>query len=50
VSGGIVTISLGVAVAVPTSRDESAELILCADRSLYIAKHAGGGQVKAMQI
>lgn len=50
VSGGIVTISLGVAVAVPTSRDESAELILCADRSLYMAKHAGRGQVKAMQI
>jgi diguanylate cyclase (GGDEF)-like protein len=49
VAGGIVTISLGVAVAVPASGDECAELILCADRSLYMAKNAGRGQMKALQ-
>jgi diguanylate cyclase (GGDEF)-like protein len=47
---GIVTISLGVAVAVPSVGDECAELILRADRSLYMAKDAGRGQVKAMQL
>jgi diguanylate cyclase (GGDEF)-like protein len=50
VPGGIVTISLGVAVAVPDVGDECAELILCADRSLYMAKDAGRGQVTAMQL
>jgi diguanylate cyclase (GGDEF)-like protein len=50
VADGIVTISLGVAVAVPNIGDECAELILCADRSLYMAKNAGRGQVKALQV
>jgi diguanylate cyclase (GGDEF)-like protein len=50
VAGGIVTISLGVAVAMPTVGDDCAALILCADRSLYMAKDAGRGQVRALQI
>jgi diguanylate cyclase (GGDEF)-like protein len=50
VASGIVTISLGVAVAVPNVGDECAALILCADRSLYMAKDAGRGQVRALQI
>jgi diguanylate cyclase (GGDEF)-like protein len=49
VAGGYVTISLGVSVAVPTSGDECAELILCADRSLYKSKNAGRGRVHALQ-
>jgi diguanylate cyclase (GGDEF)-like protein len=48
VPGGIVTISLGVAVAVPTVGDDCASLILSADRSLYMAKGAGRGQVKSL--
>jgi diguanylate cyclase (GGDEF)-like protein len=50
VAGGIVTISLGVAVAMPNVGGECAALILCADRSLYMAKDAGRGQVRALQI
>jgi diguanylate cyclase (GGDEF)-like protein len=50
VANGIVTISLGVAVAMPTAGDECAALILCADRSLYLAKDAGRGQVRSLQI
>jgi len=50
VAGGIVTISLGVAVAMPNVGDECAALILCADQSLYMAKDAGRGQVRALQI
>jgi len=50
VADGIVTISLGVAVAMPNVGDECAALILCADRSLYMAKDAGRGQVRALQI
>jgi diguanylate cyclase (GGDEF)-like protein len=50
VAGGIVTISLGVAVAVPNVGDDCAALILCADRSLYMAKDAGRGQVRALQM
>jgi diguanylate cyclase (GGDEF)-like protein len=50
VSGGIVTISLGVAVAMPHVGEECATLILCADRSLYMAKDAGRGQVRTLQI
>jgi CHASE3 domain sensor protein len=46
----IVTISLGVAVAVPTVRGLCAELLLCADRALYQAKHAGRAQVKTLHI
>jgi diguanylate cyclase (GGDEF)-like protein len=50
VPGGIVTISLGVAVAVPTMRGNHADLILGADRSLYLAKNAGRAQVKTLQL
>jgi diguanylate cyclase (GGDEF)-like protein len=50
VAGGIVTISLGVAVAMPNVGEECATLILCADRSLYMAKDAGRGQVRTLQI
>lgn len=50
VAGGILTISLGVAVATPNVGDECAALILCADRSLYLAKDSGRGQVKALPI
>jgi diguanylate cyclase (GGDEF)-like protein len=49
VLGGIVTISLGVAVVVPKAGDDYANLVLCADRSLYLAKDAGRGQVRALQ-
>jgi diguanylate cyclase (GGDEF)-like protein len=50
VAGGIVTISLGVAVAMPNVGDDCAALILCADRSLYMAKDGGRGQVRVQQI
>jgi diguanylate cyclase (GGDEF)-like protein len=50
VADGIVTISFGVAVAMPNVGNECAALILCADRSLYMAKDAGRGQVRALQI
>jgi diguanylate cyclase (GGDEF)-like protein len=50
IAGGIVTISLGVAVAIPTLRTNLADLILGADRSLYLAKNAGRAQVKTQQI
>jgi len=48
VPGGVVTISLGVAVAVPIAGEDCATLILDADRSLYLAKGAGRGQVKTL--
>jgi len=47
VAGGVLTISLGVAVVVPTVDDGYANLVLCADRSLYLAKGAGRGLVRA---
>jgi diguanylate cyclase (GGDEF)-like protein len=50
VPGGIVTISLGVAGAIPTRRGKLADLILGADRSLYLAKDAGRAQVKMLQV
>jgi diguanylate cyclase (GGDEF)-like protein len=50
VPGGIVTVSLGVAVAVPSASGQCADLVLGADRSLYLAKHAGRAQVKALQV
>jgi PleD family two-component response regulator len=50
VPGGIVTISVGVAVAVPTPQGAAADLVLGADRSMYAAKDAGRGQVKALQM
>jgi diguanylate cyclase (GGDEF)-like protein len=49
VPGSVVTISLGVAVVVPTVADGYESLVLCADRSLYLAKEAGRGQVRALQ-
>ena len=49
IPGGVVTISVGVAVAMATAAEASAELILCADRSLYMAKNAGRAQVQAVQ-
>jgi diguanylate cyclase (GGDEF)-like protein len=49
VPGAVVTISLGVAVVVPTVDEGYANLVLCADRSLYLAKDAGRGQVRALQ-
>jgi diguanylate cyclase (GGDEF)-like protein len=48
VPGGIVTISLGVAAVVPAAGEDRASLILSADRSLYLAKGAGRGQVKTL--
>ena len=50
VAAGIVTISVGVAAAIPTVTSDCAALILCADRLLYTAKDAGRGQVKALQL
>jgi diguanylate cyclase (GGDEF)-like protein len=47
VAEGIVTISIGVATATPRVGDESAALVLSADRLLYAAKHAGRGRVFA---
>ena len=43
--GGIVTVSIGVAVAVPTSETAAAALLTAADRALYQAKAAGRNQV-----
>jgi diguanylate cyclase (GGDEF)-like protein len=48
VLGGVVTISLGVAAVVPAAGDDRASLILSADRSLYLAKGAGRGQVRTL--
>jgi diguanylate cyclase (GGDEF)-like protein len=50
VPGCIVTISLGVAAVVPVAGEDRASLILSADRSLYLAKGAGRGQVKALHV
>jgi PleD family two-component response regulator len=50
VPGGIVTVSLGVAVALPSMRVQCADLVLGADRSLYLANNAGRAQVKTLQI
>jgi diguanylate cyclase (GGDEF)-like protein len=50
VAYGIVTISLGVAVATPSVDDRRADLIACADRALYMAKDAGRGQVVALKL
>jgi len=43
---GVVTISLGVAVANPLIGEDSAELVASADAQLYSAKRSGRGQVK----
>jgi diguanylate cyclase (GGDEF)-like protein len=45
-----VTISLGVAVTVPTRRDDYATLIAEADSQLYLAKKSGRGQMRSVQI
>jgi diguanylate cyclase (GGDEF)-like protein len=50
VAYGIVTISLGVAVAMPSMDDRRTDLIACADRALYMAKDAGRGQVMSLQL
>ena len=42
----VVTISLGVATVIPKDKMVFSELILSADRMLYLAKEAGRGQVK----
>lgn len=47
---GVVTISLGVAVANPAKGENPADLVACADGQLYIAKQSGRGQVKSLQI
>jgi diguanylate cyclase (GGDEF)-like protein len=47
---GIVTVSVGVAVAHPAKGENPADLITCADRQLYLAKRSGRGQVKTLQI
>ena len=50
VAGGVITVSMGVVAATPARQDDSADLVRCADRLLYSAKHAGRGQIKVMQI
>lgn len=47
---GVVTISLGVAVSHPAKGENPADLVAGADAQLYLAKQAGRGQVKALQI
>ncbi|MDO9483112.1 MAG: GGDEF domain-containing protein [Hydrogenophaga sp.] len=41
---GVVTVSLGVAVKIPTSQDERNSLVQAADAALYQAKHQGRNQ------
>lgn len=50
VAGGLVTVSMGVAMATPAQHDESEHLLRSADNLLYSAKQAGRGQVKVMQV
>lgn len=47
---GVVTISLGVAVAHPAKGENPANLVACADEQMYRAKESGRGQVKSLQI
>ncbi|HXA47003.1 MAG TPA: diguanylate cyclase [Burkholderiaceae bacterium] len=47
VEDGVITISLGVATMIPQAGMVFSELILSADRMLYLAKEAGRGQAKA---
>lgn len=43
--GGVVTVSLGVAVGIPSARDDRDALIQAADAALYQAKHQGRNRV-----
>lgn len=47
---GVVTVSLGVAVAYPAKGANSSDLVAGADAQLYLAKESGRGQVKSMQL
>ncbi len=47
---GVVTISVGVAVAHPAKGKNPSDLVACADSQLYLAKRSGRGQVKSLQI
>jgi diguanylate cyclase (GGDEF)-like protein len=47
---GVVTISLGVAVAYPVKGENPADLVAGADGQMYLAKRSGRGQVKSLQI
>jgi diguanylate cyclase (GGDEF)-like protein len=49
-AGGVVSISLGVAVATPTQHDDPLTIIQCADRLMYTAKKSGRNQVQSMQL
>jgi len=46
----VVTISLGVAVIIPTKEKNVGDLIACADSQLYLAKRAGRGKMHAIQM
>lgn len=46
----VVTISLGVATANPTKGTNPADLIVCADSQLYLAKRSGRGQMQSLQM
>ncbi|WP_255458819.1 MULTISPECIES: diguanylate cyclase [unclassified Herbaspirillum] len=46
----VVTVSLGVAVAIPHKDDSVDDLIACADRQLFLAKRSGRGKVESTQI
>ena len=50
VSAGVVTISAGAAVIIPTQQVDGARLIQAADQLLYQAKRAGRNQVQSAQI
>jgi diguanylate cyclase (GGDEF)-like protein len=46
----VVTVSLGVAVAIPHKDDTIDDLIACADRQLFLAKRSGRGKVESTQL
>ena len=50
VSGGVVTISVGLASVIPSHEFQAADLNLEADRMLYLAKQEGRAQVKSSQM